>query len=67
MSGKHLEDESVREPFYRFLNVGSQLVLQHASILLREKETAELKLRQDFSANMSFTEKQKSQHSIFTQ
>lgn len=40
MSWKHLEDESVRESFYRFLNVGSLLALQHASILLRENKKA---------------------------
>jgi len=57
MSWKHLEDESIRDSFYRFLNVGSLLGLQHASILLREKKTAELKLGQNFIANVSFTEK----------
>lgn len=57
MSWKYLEDESVRESFYRFLNVGSLLVLQHVSILLRENKNAELKLGQNFLANMSFTEK----------
>lgn len=78
MSWKYLEDESVRESFYRFLNVGSLLVLQHVSILLRENKNAELKLGQNFLANMSFTEKknpkktqkpkkQKSQYGIFTQ
>lgn len=78
MSWKYLEDESVRESFYRFLNVGSLLVLQRVSILLRENKNAELKLGQNFLANMSFTEKknpkktqktkkQKSQYGIFTQ
>lgn len=66
MSWKHLEDESVRESFYRFPNVGSLLVLQDASILQGENKNAELQLGWNFLVNTSFTEK-KSQCGLSTQ